>query len=331
MTWLVWRQHRLQAAVGGALVGSLAVLLLVTGLRMASQYRAALANCTANGDCSNLAQTLSLGIPAVASIVVMTIGVPLLLGLFGGAPLVAREFETGTTQFAWTQCIPRRRWLAVKAGWLLLGAAAAAGGVSALVTWWSGPKNALHLDIFTVGFDYMGVTPAAYAVFAVALGVAAGAVLRRTLPALAVTIAGFIGVRLLISHYVRPHYMSPVTRYFDLLRGYSPPGAYWELSRGIVGPHGLVHQNFYGATINGTPVAALPARCQALIDLSGSISKASLQHAGACVRTAGYRGSLIYQPAGRFWIFQSIEAGIFLVLAAALIAAACWIIWRRDA
>jgi hypothetical protein len=331
VTWLVWRQHRLQAAIAGALLAALTVLLVVTGLQMASQYRTALASCTARGDCSNLAQTLDLGIPAVASIAVMTAGVPLLLGLFWGAPLAARELETGTSQFAWTQGITRHRWLAVKAGWLLLAAAACGGAVSALVTWWSGPKNALYLNIFSAGFDYMGLTPAAYSVFAVALGIAVGVVLRRTLPTLAVTLAGFIGVRLLISDYLRKHYLSPVTRHFGLLSDFSPQGSYWQFDRGIISPHGVARQNFYGATVNGTPIAALPARCQKLIDLGGGVTKDDLRHAGACVREAGYRGYLTYQPAGRFWVFQGIEAGIFVVLAAALIAVAFWIIRRRDA
>jgi hypothetical protein len=331
MTWLVWRQHRLQAAIAGALLAGLTALLVVTGLQMESQYRTALAACNARGDCSNLSQTLDLGFPAVAGIVIMTVGVPLLIGLFWGAPLAAHEFETGTSQFAWTQGVTRHRWLAVKAGWLLLTAAACGGAVSALVTWWSGPKNALYLNIFSAGFDYMGLTPAAYAVFAVALGIAVGVVLRRTLPTLAVTLAGFIGVRLLISDYARKHYMSPVTRHFDLLGGYSPPGSFWQFDRGITSPHGLVSQNFYGATVNGVPIAALPERCQRFIDVSGGVTKDNLRAAGACVREAGYRGYLTYQPAGRFWIFQGIEAGIFVVLAAALIALAFWIIRRRDA
>jgi hypothetical protein len=44
-------------------------------------------------------------------------------GLFWGAPAVAQELETRTNQFAWTQDITRSRWLAVRAGWLLSGAA----------------------------------------------------------------------------------------------------------------------------------------------------------------------------------------------------------------
>ena len=57
MTWLVWRQHRTQAIVGAAALGAFAVLLLITGLQMASQYHSALAACTAGRSCGNLAST----------------------------------------------------------------------------------------------------------------------------------------------------------------------------------------------------------------------------------------------------------------------------------
>ena len=147
---------------------------------------------------------------------------PLLPGLFWGAPMVASELETGTHQFAWTQSITRRRWLAVRAGWLLLAAAVLAGAVSALVTWWSGPDNALNADAFQANrFDITGIVPVGYAIFAMALGICAGTLLRRTLPALAVTLAGFAGLRALIALWLRLHYMTPVTVYYKLT-GLSP-------------------------------------------------------------------------------------------------------------
>jgi hypothetical protein len=45
----------------------------------------------------------------------------------------------------------------------------------------------------------------------------------------------------------------------------------------------------------------------------------------------GFHDLITYQPAGRFWAFQGIEAGIFLVLAAALIAVAFRLVLARDA
>jgi hypothetical protein len=40
---------------------------------------------------------------------------------------------------------------------------------------------------------------------------------------------------------------------------------------------------------------------------------------------------ITYQPVGRFWDFQGIEAAIFIVLAAALVALACRMVLTRDA
>ena len=241
MTWLVWRQHRAQLYVAAAALAALTVLLLVTGLQMASQYHSALASCTASHSCGNLAGTLFLGSHAVGFLVILTIGVPGLLGLFWGTPLVAQELETGTSQFAWMQSITRKRWLAVKTGWVLLAAAAWGGAVSALVTWWSGPDNALQQDAFEANrFDLQGIVPVGYALFAVALGIAAGTLLRRTLPALAVTLAVFTAVRVGITEVVRPHYMTAVTSTYSLLTGYTPRGSYLPLNQDVLGPKGLV-------------------------------------------------------------------------------------------
>src|SRR5215469_14323672 len=162
MTWLVWRQHRAQFCAGAALLAALAILLLITGLQMASQWHSALVACTAAHSCSNQSG-LFLGNHEVGFLVIMTLGAPVLAGLFWGAPLVAAELEAGTTQFAWMQSITRSRWLAVKSGWMLLAAAVWGGVISALVTWWSGPDNALYRDGFNPGrFDIMGITPVAY-------------------------------------------------------------------------------------------------------------------------------------------------------------------------
>ena len=173
MSWVVWRQYRAAAAITAALIAAFAALVVVTGVQAASQWHSALSVCTASRTCGNLSSsTLFLGSHAIGFLVIMTLGVPAVLGILAGAPLLAHEFETGTNQYAWTQSVTRRRWLAVKAGWLLLAAAAIGGIVSALVTWWSGPNNALQANAFDPGrFDIMGIVPVGYAVFATALGI----------------------------------------------------------------------------------------------------------------------------------------------------------------
>ena len=102
--------------------------------------------------------------------------------------------------------------------------------------------------------------PVGYAIFAMALGICAGTLLRRTLPAMAVTLAGFAGVRVLIALWLRLHYMTPVTVYYKLTAPFTPAGSYLGVSQGIVGPNGkppaaaTSELNF-----NGVPV---PAACQ---------------------------------------------------------------------
>jgi ABC-type transport system involved in multi-copper enzyme maturation permease subunit len=326
MTWLVWRQHRVQFTVGAALLAALAVLLVITGLQMASQYHSALVACAANHSCANLDSTLFLGNHAVGFLVIMTLGAPALVGLFWGAPLVAAEAEAGTAQFAWMQSVTRKRWLAVKIGWMLLAAAIWGGVISALVTWWSGPDNATQLDAFKPGrFDIMGIVPVGYSLFALALGIAAGAVFRRVLPAMAVTLAGFIAVRALITLLARPHYMTAVTAYYKVTSSFTPPGSYWQVASGVLGPNGQPIGQPNGVNVDGIPAGFLPGSC--IQQARGAFTPPP-----SCMQAlAHFRAFLTYQPADRYWTFQGIETGIFLALAAALIAVTAVLLLRRDA
>jgi hypothetical protein len=326
MTWLVWRQHRIQFLVGAALLAAFAVLIVITGVQAADQYHAALVACAAGQGC-HTGGGLFLGSHAVGFLIISTLGAPVLVGLFFGAPLVAAEAEAGTTQFAWMQSVTRRRWVAVKVGWMLLAAAVWGGVISALVTWWEGPNNALQANMFDPGrFDIMGIVPVAYSLFAMALGIAAGTLLRRTLPAIAVTLAGFIAVRALIALLLRPHYLSPVTVFYKVTGAFTPAGSFWQIASGVVGPNGqAIDLNTNGNAVDGIPATYLPASCT-------QVSRGAFTPPPSCVQAAShFRGFLTYQPADRYWTFQGIEAGIFLVLAAALIAVAAVTLLRRDA
>jgi hypothetical protein len=82
-----------------------------------------------------------------------------------------------------------------------------------LISWWLGPLDRSTGDRFQPGiFDQQGLVPVAYAIFALALGIAAGAVLKKTMPAMAATLVGFVGLRLIIAGVVRKHFVSPVKR-----------------------------------------------------------------------------------------------------------------------
>jgi hypothetical protein len=172
----------------------------------------------------------------------------------------------------------------------------------------------------------MGIVPVAYAVFAMALGIAAGTLLRRTLPAMAVTLAGFIAVRALITLLLRPHYMSAVTVFYKVTSGFTPAGSYWRLAQGVMGPNGqqLAQPNNTNY-INGVPASYLPASCT-------QVSRGAFTPPPSCTQALShFRAFLTYQPADRYWTFQGIETAIFLVLAAALIAVTAVTLLRRDA
>jgi ABC-type transport system involved in multi-copper enzyme maturation permease subunit len=332
MTWVTWRQYRLQGAIALALLAAFAAAMLTYGFQMAAAWHSLVQNCSAT------ALNVPVGSCAGSSIVgeipndlrVLSVLVPVIIGVLWGAPLVAHELETGTVNFAWTQGITRSRWLLVKAGWLLLAAALCGGAVSALVTFWSGPVNAMRGGQFSGAyFDSQGLVPIGYAVFATALGIAAGALLRRTLPAIAVTLGVFIGVRLLFDSVIRAHLMPAVTTLVSMTSTWSPPGIAWVFGTSVISKSGTVLKSGYN--INGVTISTA---CAKLFPTSPVTSSGSANPAAAalsCMQSAGYRQLVSYQPGWRYWPFQGIETAIYLLLAAALVAVAWYVLRRRDA
>jgi hypothetical protein len=323
MNILTWRLNRSQVQISAAALAALAALLLITGIAMGSTYHSFLGTCAAAHTCADGHSLLFHGDGVLNALVYATMVVPLLFGLFWGAPLLAREFEGGTHGLAWTQGVTRRRWLAGTVGWALAAAALWGAAVTALVSWWRLPENAVGIPYFgfdTGTFDIQGIVPVAYSVFAVALGIAAGALFRRLLPAMAVTFAVFVGLRFVIAEYLRPHYMTPVSKLIPLLgfgAGTGVPTGAWAMpgNDSTIGPGG---QN-YG---NAVTFNMVPAACRGALRAGPPIP---------CMAAHGFHTQVIYQPASRFWAFQGIEAGIFLVLAAALIALAWRMVMTRDA
>jgi hypothetical protein len=173
--------------------------------------------------------------------------------------------------------------------------------------------------------------PAAYSLFAMALGIAAGTLIRRVLPALVVTLGAFFAVRLIIEDWVRQHYMTAVTGIYNVALDNAPrpKGAAWILGGGFRGPNGPLADlrgDMVAMTRNGFPAADIPAACRAYF-----VQGPGQDPLFPCLTRHGYARYLTYQPAARYWPFQFIEAGIFVALAAAAIAVAFAVINRRDA
>jgi hypothetical protein len=322
MNFTIWRLHKNQVLFASAALAVITAFLLISGIHLAGEYHQALSTCGATHSCSNLGAELFQGDSWLWDLATLSMAVPGLFGIFWGAPLVAKEVEEGTHKLAWTQSVPRRRWLGANLGWALLAAALWGAAIAALLTWWLGPYNALHVNRFQpMHFEIQGIVPVAYSVFAVSLGIGAGAWFRRVLPAAAVTVGGLVVVRFVIQHFARPHYLAPLTYAFPLGGnaygpGGGPGGGAWILSFGRI-TDAAGHSISFPLTLS-----EIPAACRA-----GTLASTSVK----CLAQQGWLRIVTYQPAGRFWTFQGIEAALFLVLAGILVALAVWRVLTADA
>ena len=307
MTWLIWRQHRVQLLISAAAVIALAIPVWITGTHLASTLH----DCQAASTCGSFDLLQHYG--AIRVIVNLTMIAPVLIGVFWGATIAGRELEMGTASLVWTQSITRRRWIATKLCTLFAFTLVCSAAVSALVTWWSNPANATLESRFDgAQFDIQNIAPVGFAIFAAALGLASGVLWRRVMPAVATTIAVFIGTRLFVELWARPRYLTPVVRKAAMKGpGSGPPSGSLGISSDMT---------LHGHVLNG-PVRP-PAGC---------LSAANRDDMNACMQRAGYAFRDVYQPANRYWTFQWIEFGIFTALAVVLVAGAVLALRRRDA
>ncbi len=315
MAWVTWRQHRLQLLMLVALVAGVAVTALVSSLPIRDAYhRQALASClppAARSGCDLIVSHFQSQFGGSVRAARWLTFLPVLAGLFVGAPLLARELEHGTHRLAWTQSLTRRRWLLSKT--LLLGLATFAGGLalSGLAMWWRRPFDAVEGRISPSGFDIEGLVVPAYAVFALAVGVFAGVLLRRTIPAMSLTLAVFVAARIGVENLLRPHYLAAKHETIPGL----PSAAH---ARDWVVENALVDAVGRHITTAREDLAIVHAQ-QARIDPQDYLV------------SLGWRRAISFQPAERFWTFQAIEAGIFLALAVLTVAATIWAVRRSSA
>ena len=207
MIWLTWRQFRVQALTAATALAAFAILLAATGPHLASLYAASGITGCHGGSCvaapvaflNQLQATSPYPIVYLLGIALILVA-PAITGIFWGAPLIARELETRTFTLAWNQSITRTRWLVVKLTLTGLAAMAVIEALSLMYAWWADPIGkatglGASTSVFNGGrfssliFATHGITPLGYAAFAFALGTAAGALIRRTVPAMAVTLA----------------------------------------------------------------------------------------------------------------------------------------------
>jgi hypothetical protein len=335
MIWLTWRQFRTQALAGAAILVVVAAALAATAPGLYDLYdRSGLAACTS--DCGGIADTFTAEVrrtiagqlyPAATALMFL---LPGLIGVFWGAPLVARELETGTYRLVWSQTVTRGRWLAVKLAGVGLATILLAGLISVAVTWWAGPiDGAGEGRITPLLFAARGIVPLGHAAFAFIVGVVVGLLTRRTVIAMAVTLLLVALVQIAMPMFVRPALSSPVqtTVAFDQERlqelGIHPDNSIslflrppvagaWTLENRTVDTSG---KEFTG------PVD--PAKCG-----RDAVGPRSCEE---WLATLGLRQEASYVPAEQFWTLQWRELGVFTGMTALLSLFCVWWIRRRVA
>jgi hypothetical protein len=330
LAWVTWRQQRPTLAGVGVLLGLLGLYLLIMGLKIHSAYASVIAcHPASSAACQQLANSFNHdywgggggsaiqagGAQTVSSLLLVF---PVLIGVFAGSPLIARELETGTFRFAWTQGCGRLRWAITKLVLLAAVLTAAAWAFSELFTWYSQPfiADGQVSRLLPLEFGLLGVAFAAWTLAAFAIGAFAGAVIRRTVPAMAAALVTSTVLALATAISLRQHYETPLTT--QATKANAPSASAWVLGPFYTGPNG---QPVSQSTINHVMQQA-PASVQNSPDPNSFYTWLSLQH---------YTQWISYQPAARFWHFQLIEGGWLLALSLILIAATVWLVRRRAA
>jgi hypothetical protein len=325
MAWVIWRQHRIALGGMAALLGALAVYVWIVGRQLHHAYAAA-TTCNPNSPiCADLITHFD-GMNHVLQGGYTLQIVPALIGAFIGAPVLARELETGTFRFAWTQGFQRWRWALAKLVALALVVTVAAGALSLLFSWYYQPylttrNGALSLTEWSpfspALFDLRGIAFAAWTLTAFAIGALAGMLIRRVVPAIVATLAAYTGLAVGAGNVVRQHYLTPL-----LTSNLNVPGSAWIMRQWWTKGGAF-------AFAGRPPEGLLEQFCSS--PPLGPLGKPSPVTLTQCLAQHGYTQWTSYQPARRFWLFQGMEAGWLLALSAVLIATTVWVAHRRAA
>jgi ABC-2 family transporter protein len=327
IAWVALRQRRGLFIGLGTLLGLIAAYLVVMAIIQDNAY-AAVAACHPAGilRCHELKQAFisdywggdnsvlqSGGAQTVTSLL---LAVPALLGAFAGGPLLSRELDSGTFRFAWTQGAGRTRWAV---GTLVVPAVAVTAGTgafTAVLYWYLRPFFALGQvsEMLPLVFALLGVAFAAWTLLAYSLAAFLGAVFRRAVPAMAVTLVLYIVLTIATATAIRPHYAAPVT----LPATVASDSSGWVISDDVKAPTGqlLSRDDLYSYFRH------LPASVQ---------NSSSPDAFTTWLARHGYTAWTALQPDSRFWEFQLVEGGWLLALSAVFIGGTVWLVRRRGA
>lgn len=144
--------------------------------------------------------------------------------------MLARELETGTFRYTWTQGFGRARWAVAKLASLTVADTVLGGAFGLLFSWCYGSLIGGGYGLSPLAgttFDLRGVALAAAWTFAAfAIGVLAGILIRRVVPAMFAPLVAWSGLAVVTGVFLRRHYEAP-----SVTRNPSLPSGAWVMSQ----------------------------------------------------------------------------------------------------
>lgn len=310
MTWVAWRQHKFSLFVVIASVAVTAAVMLWFRIAALDHLAAAgIEGCVrVEGDrCPQDAMTAFADAfeGYARNFPMVLLALPVLLGMFTGAPLFARDFEQGTHLLGLTQSISRLRWWAVKVAVVGLPTVAAMFALGMVSKWAFEPLYYVTRgSLLTPAFETQGPVLGAYTALAFALGATAGLLLRNTVGAMALTLVLYLVLMVGVGVSARSHYAEPAQATAAAEQGNPVPDDAWWL--------GSVYYDERGSEVSFNPSACRDGDTPAI-----------------CLAQQGVaQQRMAFHPADRFWLFQGIESAIHLVVGAALLVVGLWRVLR---
>jgi hypothetical protein len=296
MIWVAWRQHRTQAVTALALFCVLAIFSVAAGSYIRAVFDSdGLGTCLMRSGGADCAGTITSFMnkfsgPVTLPVVLATFAIPGMFGAVSGAPLLGRELEQGTWRLAWSQTVPRTRWLVTKLALVIGGLIVFGAAVTAVMTWFHEPLDRVSTRLLLPAFQLEGPVFTCSLLCSFGLAVLYGLLLRNTIGA-------------------------AVAAYFT-----------WEVPTAVV--------TLLNSPIKILPTATMRLPCRAgCPGVNSSSAPPVTGHIGDLVLGVTRSGNQVivsYLPASRFWTTQLIAAGLYLVIAAAALATAVWLLHRRT-
>ena len=338
MVRVTWLQHRTE------LIGLLVLAVGCTLAMILSQesthaaYASYVANgCVANplhGPCGTIANSVGNDTDSFSAVVIALHVLPVIIGLFIGAPLLAREIESGTYRFTWTQEVGRTRFVLTTFVMLAAVVTAVACLLGLLLGWYGHPFEVVGVESqWQSGlFDTTVFMLGAWTLVALALGSFLGALIGRTVAAMAATtvvvggllivsfldlVHALLGVGAIATSKITPNGIGiGALNDRDYVSG-PPPGS-WLVRGWITGPNGHVLSTTAANNMLGRAYDATEK------DFANSAVPRwlSIHH---------FTYWVSYQPASRYWVFQAVAGVILIGLAALLVFATIRALAHRAA